>query len=177
MVLYDIWWSFSQTDYRANNHGHTRTTFKSSDGFIMQVEDLWRTSNLLRIQPNYRRNNFIFINKDTWKQLIVNVEQTPWIEIESGKFLKVPKHGFEDVEIYDENLNKLWDELWSNGSLYAILIEEDGEKKAYLYSSITWKRLCEIDKECGKWDCIQDEHANTYVVQQKDGTLCEIKTD
>lgn len=85
---------------------------------------------------------------------------------------------WNDSEIYDGNLNKLWMRIWSGYGLYAVARQENWETKAYLYNSNTWEQLCEIENghsdKTIKRTYRGDDWKDHLIIEKKDWTLIEV---
>ena len=176
-LLYNFW------DVVGHDFNDNRPEFYTKQGDTIRLNNWSTDNNVLFIEViKYNRGmgnskkKSLFIDKTTWDK-----KEFEWFQWEySSQFWKLAEvcYTWEDAEIYDESLNLLWNRLRSNSDFYAVSRQENWEVKSYLYSQKTWKVVCEIDWT--KWSRViknvyEDKGWKShYIVEQKDGTLCEV---
>ena len=176
-LLYNFW------DVVGHDFNENRPEFYTKQGDTIRLNNWSTDNNVLFIEViKYNRGmgnskkKSLFIDKITWDK-----KEFEWFQWEySFQFWKLAEvyYTWEDAEIYDESLNLLWNRLRSDSNLYAVSRQESWEVKTYLYSQKTWKVVCEIDWT--KWLLViknvyeDGDWKSHYIIEQKDGTLCEV---
>lgn len=170
-VLYEIWdvLDFYEDDY--NPEIRTRD-------WNLRMAARNKNSNILLVQKyegGYHKKS-IFINKTTWEKL--EFDWIKWVYSFLHEKLIEVFVNWNDSEIYDGNLNKLWMRIWSGYGLYAVARQENWETKAYLYNSNTWEQLCEIENghsdKTIKRTYRGDDWKDHLIIEKKDWTLIEV---
>lgn len=142
----------------------------------LEISERDKDSNILfmkKYEWGYQKKS-IFINKTTWEKL--ELDWFKWIYSSlSWKLIEVFVN-WNDSEIYDENLNKLWMRIWSGYWLYAVARQENWDIKTYLYNSNTWKQLFEVDNNINVIKRTYRDEKQQYhlIIQKKDWTLIEV---